>query len=195
MAVVNVQDVDTFKAAVEYSLKHYKKTKKEVDSSKYGAHYLEQLLIHQHLTAYSEEYRLAAIREETFMVAKAPLTVQTNQSTEIKNVSWPFSFNTSYKCKCCVNQSKTKHTLKCVESLTNFLSFDFGGYTHFSYLQWNQLFQVIVIAHIVDNFGEEVMLNAHRFFKQRYKQRGLPEYSEAELYYELLRDNGLFTKS
>ena len=195
MAVVKVDEVKPFKNAVNYALEHYKGNKQEIDSSKFGAHYIEQLLVHQHLTAYSEKYRIACLDEKQFMVKTAPLTLEGSQSSSIEEIKWPFIFNTNYKCKCCDNQSTTKHSLNYMQSLTNYLSYDFGGYTHFSYLQWNQFFQTMIIAHIVDNFGEEVMLKAHKFFREEYKQRGLPAFSEGELHYELLRDTGLFTKN
>jgi hypothetical protein len=198
MNIVYVNDVETFKSAVNDSINHYQENKQEIDSHNMGPHYIEQLMIHQHLLTKSKEYKESVKNNNTFVFKDVPLyitfDVAKTSSAKIVDTQFPFKFRTTSKCLCCDEQKFNKHKIESIEDIKNFLGFKFFGYTHFSFMQWYQLWQVLVIDELVNEFGQDVVLKAHNYFKRIYPSLDLPILSESEELYEKFTGNFIFSQ-
>jgi hypothetical protein len=61
-------------------------------------------------------------------------------------------------------------------------------------MQWYQLWQVLVIDELVNEFGQDVVLKAHNYFKRIYPSLDLPILSESEELYEKFTGNFIFSQ-
>lgn len=190
MALVYVNRPNVFSRVAEYALSYYEQNKTVLDAHDFGAHHLEQYLMHHLLYAENKEYRKAAKKFRTFLIPKVPLTVNFKQQDKVKasiqDTQFPFSIET-YNTYPYFNQKKSvKHTFEKPEDIANLFGNHFGGYIHFSYLQWYQILQPYVLNEIVTNFGENYVLSAHKYFKEKYEESDLPTKSEGEKLFEQL---------
>jgi hypothetical protein len=120
---------------------------------------------------------------------------QSKTNASIYKTEFPFNFRTTSRCLCCNEQKLNEHVIESIDDIKNLLGFKFFGYTHFSFMQWYQLWQVIVINDIVETFGEDYAVNIHKYFSGIYPGLNLPKYSESELFYEKLTGKKIFTES
>lgn len=197
MNITYVKDTETFSEAVYNSLKYYQQNKKVIDSHEYGAHHIEQFMIHQELRTLSKEYRKSIKKGKAFLQPKTPLAIPMKSmqrlAPSIKDTQFPFTFMIYRQCECCSRTSILKHKLNSPEDIKEYFGYKFNGYTHFSFMQWYQIWQVIVINEIVEEFGEEYVIEVHNYFKKIYPKQLLPTISEGELLYEKLSGNTIFS--
>jgi hypothetical protein len=198
MSIVLVRDFKNFKIACEQSIDHYFENKEIIDKQEMGPCYIEQLMIHQYLLSGESDYKELVKNDETFLFKDVPLSItletQSKTNASIYKTEFPFNFRTTSRCLCCNEQKLNEHSIDSIEDIKKILNFKFFGYTHFSFMQWYQLWQVIVINEIVETFGEEYAINIHNSFIKSYSNLNLPIYSEAELLYEKLTGRKIFTK-
>lgn len=188
MALVYVNNPDEFSKAANQALSYYNRNKQILDAHDYGAHHLEQYLIHHLLFIENKQYRKAAKKYRTFLLPKVPLTLSVKQQERAKAsiaaTQFPFSFDT-YNTYPHFNQKKVStHTLEKPEDISKLFGNHFGGYIHLSYLQWYQILQPYIINEIVTNFGEKYIRSVHNYFKKEYHGGVLPTKSEGEKLYE-----------
>jgi hypothetical protein len=199
MSIVLVRDFENFKIACEQAIEHYYENKEVIDKQEMGPCYIEQLMIHQYLLSGNSDYKELVKKDETFLFKDVPLsiTLETQEKTtaSIYKTEFPFDFRTTSRCSCCNEQKLNEHTIESIDDIKNMLDFKFFGYTHFSFMQWYQLWQVVIINEIVETFGEEYAINVNKYFKEIYSGLDLPKYSEAELLYEKFTNNKIFTKN
>lgn len=199
MSLVLVKDPKLFADAVNKSLSHYHKNKKIIDENDYGPCYIEQLMIHQYMLTISEDYRKRVKKKDIFFFKEVPLSitlkVQAKTNPNISETGFPFKFRVNKWCKCC-NHGKglKKHKIESVENISDYFGFKFNGYTHFSFQQWYQIWQTLIIYEIVSEYGEQFAINIHKYFYDLYPKLDLPVYSEGELMYEKLTGNKIFTE-
>jgi hypothetical protein len=155
-------------------------------------------MIHQYLLSGNSDYKELVKNDETFLFKDVPLSItletQSKTNASIYKTEFPFNFRTTSRCLCCNEQKLNEHSIDSIEDIKKILNFKFFGYTHFSFMQWYQLWQVIVINEIVETFGEDYAINVHNSFIKSYSNLNLPVYSEAELLYEKLTNKKIFTK-
>jgi hypothetical protein len=196
---VLVRDHKSFKIACEQAISHYYENKEVIDKQEMGPCYIEQLMIHQYLLSGNSDYKELVKKDETFLFKDVPLSItletQTKTNPSIYKTEFPFDFRTTSRCSCCNEQKLNDHTIGSIDDIKNMFDFKFFGYTHFSFMQWYQLWQVIVINEIIETFGEEYVINIHKYFAEIYPGLKLPKYSEAELLYEKITNNTIFTKN
>lgn len=197
MSVVLVRDTDNFKIACDKAIKHYFENKEAIDKEEQSCCYIEQLMIHLYLLSGDSNYKDLVKKDETFFLKDVPLSItfdmlsKTNAS--VYKTEFPFEFRTTSRCNCCDEQKLAEHVVNSIDDLKRFLGFKFFGYTHFSFMQWYQLWQVIVINDIVETFGEEYAISINEYFKKIYPGLGLEKYSESELLYEKFTNKKIFT--
>jgi hypothetical protein len=199
MSIVLVRDTNNFKIACNEAIKHYFENKEIIDKEEQACCYIEQLMIHQYLLVGNSNYKDLIKNDETFLFKDVPLSItfetQSKTTSSIYKTEFPFNFRTTSRCLCCNEQKLNEHVIESIDDIKNLLGFKFFGYTHFSFMQWYQLWQVIVINDIVETFGEEYAINVNKYFKEIYSGLDLPKYSEAELLYEKFTNNKIFTKN
>jgi len=199
MNLVLVKEPEVFAEAVSKSLSHYFKNKNVIDKNEYGPCYIEQLMIHEYLLSLSKQYRKSVKKQKTFFFKNTPLSitrkVQAKSHASIEKTTFPFNFRVNNWCQCCGKAKGTKkYSIDFPEDIKKFFGYNFNGFTHLSFMQWYQVWQVIIINDIVENFGEEYVINAHKYFRKKYQQLNLPLVSEGELMYEKLTGNKIFTE-
>lgn len=199
MSLVLVNDPESFSKASDMAIQHYKEYKDIIDGNEMGPCYIEQLMVHEYLLTISEDYRRRVAKKDIFFFKNVPLSitlkVQKKTKPNISETEFPFKFRVNDWCNCCKrNKGLKKHKMLTPESISEYFGFKFNGYTHFSFLQWNQIWQTIVINEIVTEFGVDYMIRAHKYFFDLYPKLNLPVYSEGELMYEKLTGNKIFTK-
>ena len=199
MSIVLVRDTDNFKIACNEAIKHYFENKEIIDKEEQACCYIEQLMIHQYLLVGNSNYKDLITKNETFLFKDVPLSItfetQSKTNASIYKTEFPFNFRTTSRCLCCNEQKLNEHVIESIDDIKNLLGFKFFGYTHFSFMQWYQLWQVIVINDIVETFGEDYAVNIHKYFSGIYPGLNLPKYSESELFYEKLTGKKIFTES
>ena len=199
MSIVLVRDFENFKIACEQAIEHYYENKEVIDKQEMGPCYIEQLMIHQYLLSGNSDYKELVKKDETFLFKDVPLsiTLETQEKTtaSIYKTEFPFDFRTTSRCSCCNEQKLNEHTIESIDDIKKMLDFKFFGYTHFSFMQWYQLWQVVIINEIVETFGEEYAINVNKYFKEIYSGLDLPKYSEGELLYEKFTNKKIFTQS
>jgi hypothetical protein len=197
-SLVFVKDTINFKIACDQALNHYFENKEIIDIEEQSTCYTEQLMIHQYLLSGESNYKEFMEKDETFLFKDVPISItyetQSSTNASIYKTKFPFNFRTTSRCLCCNEQKLNEHVIESIEDIKNFLGFKFFGYTHFSFMQWYQLWQVIVINDMIETFGEEYAINIHNYFSKIYPDLNLPKHSESELLYEKLTGNKLFTK-
>jgi len=197
MNIVCVKDAQTFNDSVNSSLRHYRLNKDAIDNHPFGAHHIEQFFIHQHLYSNCRDYNQAVKGNKTFVQKKVPLSISIkNQNTfnsYINKTSFPVKFKTYSKCNSCGNKKTVKYKLDNPQDISNLFGMHFNGYTHLSFLQWSQLWQTYIINEIVTEFGDQLLTNAHLFFRNFYKESNLPILSEGELLYEKITGKNTFS--
>jgi len=198
-SLVFVKDTVNFKIACNQALNHYFENKDIIDIEEQSTCYAEQLMIHQYLLCGDSNYKEYMEKDETFLFKDVPVSItfetQSKTNASIYKTEFPFNFRTTSRCLCCHEQKLNEHVIESIDDIKNLLGFKFFGYTHFSFMQWYQLWQVIVINDIVETFGEEYALNIHKYFSRIYPGLDLPKYSESELFYEKLTGKKIFTES
>lgn len=197
MNIVYVDDVESFKDSVAKALDHYLLNKDLIDKHPFGAHHIEQFFIHQHLLQNNLSYKHAVKKNRTFLQKKVPLSIsikdQNSFNSFISKTVFPVKFKTYSKCICCGNKKTIKYKLNKPEDISNLFGMHFNGFLHLSFLQWSQLWQTYLIHEIVSEFGEELIIKAHKYFKGYYKNSNLPTISEGELLYEKITGKNLFS--
>jgi len=197
MNVTYVDDVKTFNKAVTNSLNYYNKNKDIIDSHEFGAHHIEQFMIHQQLRTLSKDYRKSLKKGNAFLQPKTPLALAMKSmkklAPSIKDTIFPFKFLIYRNCECCKRVSILKNKIDSPESIKDYFGYKFNGYTHFSFMQWYQIWQVIIINEIVEEFGEEYVIGIHKHFREKYTKLDIPIISEGELLYEKLSGNKYFS--
>jgi len=198
MSIVLIRDTDNFKIACEQAINHYFDNKDVIDKQEMGPCYIEQLMIHQYLLSGKSNYKEYVKSNETFLLKDVPLSItfemQSKANASLYKTQFPFEFRTTSRCICCDEQKFAEHKIDSIDDLKRFLGFKFFGYTHFSFMQWYQLWQVIIINEIVETFGEEYVIKINNYFKRIYPGLGLEMYSESELLYEKLTNKKIFTE-
>jgi len=198
MSIVLVRDYKNFKIACEQAIIHYYENKEVIDKQEMGPCYIEQLMIHQYLLSGNSDYKELVKKDETFLFKDVPLSItletQSKTNSSLYKTQFPFDFRTTSRCSCCNEQKLNNHTIESIDDIKNMFDFKFFGYTHFSFMQWYQLWQVIIINEIVETFGEEYVIKINNYFKRIYPGLGLEMYSESELLYEKLTNKKIFTE-
>ena len=196
MSIVMVNDPATFKLAAQDCIDHYFMNKELVDGREMGPHYVEQLMMHLNLLKHSPDYRKYVKKDDTLVFNDAPLFIsfQTQQTSKlnIAGTKFPFTFRTNSRCSHCGESKFEEYTINSIEDIKRFLGFKFRGYTHFSFMQWYQLWQVVIINEIVEEFGSEYVLSCNNYFKEN-PMVDKPLYSESELLYERFSGKRIFT--
>jgi hypothetical protein len=196
MNVTYVNDVETFNLAVRNSLDYYNANKTIVDNHEFGAHHIEQFMIHQQLRTLSKEYKKSIKKGKAFLQPKTPLAISMKSmqklAPSIKDTKFPFKFLVYRSCECCKRVSILENKISSIEDIKEYFGYKFNGYTHFSFMQWYQLWQVIIINEIVEEFGVEYVQEIHKYFKKVYPEHDLPPLSEAEITYEKLSGKKIF---
>ena len=197
MNVTYVNDVETFNLAVRNSLEYYNANKSTVDNHEFGAHHIEQFMIHQQLRTLSKEYKKSIKKGKAFLQPKTPLAISMKSmqklAPSIKDTQFPFKFLVYTNCDCCKRVSIIENKLSSVESIKDYFGYKFNGYTHFSFMQWYQIWQVLIINEIVKEFGAEYVKEIHNYYKNIYPSLNLPLLSEGEELYQVLTGNKLFS--
>ena len=199
MSLILVKDPESFSLASKKSLDHYLTNKTVIDQNDMGPCYVEQLMVHQYMLTISEDYRKRVKKKDIFFFKEVPLSitlkVQSKTNPKISDTQFPFKFRVNKWCSCC-NHGKgiKKHRIESPERISDYFGYKFNGYTHFSFQQWYQVWQTLIINEIVSEYGEQFVINIHKYFYDLYPKLDLPVYSEGELMYEKLTGNKLFTE-
>ena len=187
MAVVYVNDSTSFSSASQEVLNYYSSNKDIIDNHNFGAHHLEQFLLHHILFHNNNVYKKASKKFKSFVFPKVPFTIefkdQDSIKASIKDTNFPFTF-TSFQTYPYFNRPNVKkNIINSPEDIKRFFGNHFGGYIHLSYLQWYQIFIPYILNEIESNFGIEYIESIHNHFRQRYLNLSLPRLSEGELLY------------
>ena len=195
MNIVHVKDIDAFKYACEKTLEHYREAKYEIDSEEFGPCYIEQFILHLNLRAINDKYREASNENEHVYFSDLPFKPgeQRNLVPEVDGILYPLTFSSISKCKCCDSSKFKDYSIKSRQDFKNYLDFDFGGFYHATFMKWYEHYQALIINKIVTEFGEEHVVNIHRYFKNEYKNYDLPLISGGEKFYEELTGSTIFT--
>lgn len=197
MNLTYVSDPDTYREAVENSILYYHDNKEVINKHPFGAHHIEQFMIHQQLLSLSKDYKKAVKKQNSFLQPHAPLSISLKDQKKlfpsIKETKFPFKFRIYSKCKCCKTKGLVKHKVTSPENISEYFGYKFNGFTHFSFMQWYQIWQALIINEIVEEFGIEYVMSIHNLFRKLYPSYKLPIVSEGELLYEKIKGEKIFS--
>lgn len=207
MNIIGVKNPEVFKEATKIAMEIADKNKHIFTNNWLASNFIEQLTIPLYLEVLDEGYKnaLKAHKEKNpigspFTFAGDPFTCLGFPEDEPKWQNlippYPFKFQHFYQCGECLDWHKTKHLIDSDESLYKGLDLSQYKFCHIGggnkdYALW----QAMVIHTIVENYGEQHVLDITEFY--RIKDEGANKrlkYTEGELTYEKLTGNKLFTE-
>lgn len=188
MNIVRINNPELFSKVCDIAIQHYNSNKKIIDSEEFGPCYIEQLMIHQLLRHYDNDYKKTSSKYKHVMYSKLPYAnlKKKNNVPQIEHTSFPYKAFVLRKHEEWGIEKGLKFTIKSIDNLKEFFDFDFGNTLHLSYMKWYDMYQAYLIDKLMKEVGEEKVLQIHSVLFDVYKKYDLPLKSGGEKLYEKL---------